>query len=141
MEPDFFHSGPVAKGIQTEGCPQFMCQRKSLQHNSGNERGRRNRQAVLSRFSRVVGLLALLIGGVAIMLAQHTVVEKNGLAGIIETDYNAAGKVAEMRTIGVDGKLQQKVQYEYLPGHYVADQTDTTYWPSGQVRKVVRKTY
>src|SRR5271166_3775080 len=118
-----------------------MCQGKFLQYNPGKERERRNRRAVLSSFSRVVGLLALLAGGAATTLAQHTVVEKNGLAGRIETDYNAAGKVAEMRTIAVDGKLQQKVQYEYLPGHYVADQTDTTYWPSGQVRKVVRKTY
>lgn len=74
-------------------------------------------------------------------MAQHTTVEKNGLAGTIETDYNDAGKASEMRTIGTDGKLQQRVQYEYLPGNYVPDQTDTTYWPNGQMRKVVRKTY
>lgn len=73
--------------------------------------------------------------------AQHTTVEKNGLAGTIETDYDAAGKATEMRTIGTDGKLQQKVQYQHLPGYYVPDQTDTTYWPNGQMRKVVRKTY
>ncbi len=75
------------------------------------------------------------------IVAQHTTVEKNGLAGTIETDYNAAGKASEMRTIGADGKLQQRVQYEYLPGNYAPDQTDTTYWPNGQMRKVVRKTY
>lgn len=75
------------------------------------------------------------------VMAQHTTVEKNGLAGTIETDYNAAGKAAEMRTIGVDGKLQQKVQYEYSSGSYVPGQTDTTYWPNGQIRKVARKTY
>ena len=74
-------------------------------------------------------------------MAQHTTVEKNGLAGTIETDYNAANKATEMRTLGVDGKLQQKVQYEYLAGYYVPQQTDTTYWPSGQIRKVVRKNY
>jgi hypothetical protein len=75
------------------------------------------------------------------IMAQHTTVEKNGLAGTIETDYNAAGKASEMRTIDTDGKLQQRVQYEYLPGNYVPNQTDTTYWPNGQMRKVVRKTY
>jgi hypothetical protein len=72
--------------------------------------------------------------------AQHTSVEKNG-AGRIETDYNAAGKTTEMRTVGPDNKLQQKVDYEYLPGYYGAQQTDTTYWPNGKVRKIVRHTY
>lgn len=70
--------------------------------------------------------------------AQHTTVEKNGVNGRIETDYNAAGKAIEMRTIGPDGKVQQKVDYEYPPGSYVAQQTDTSYWPNGQIRKVVR---
>lgn len=46
-----------------------------------------------------------------------------------------------MRTIGGDGKLQQKVDYQYLPGYYGAQQTDTTYWPNGKVRKIVRHTY
>lgn len=73
--------------------------------------------------------------------AQHTSVENNGLAGKIETDYNAAGKATEMRTISADGKLQQKVDYEYLPGYYGAQQVDTTYWPNGKVRKVVRHDY
>lgn len=76
-----------------------------------------------------------------VAVAQHTSVENNGLAGKIETDYNAAGKATEMRTISADGKLQQKVDYEYLPGYYGAQQTDTTYWPNGKVRKVVRHSY
>ena len=67
--------------------------------------------------------------------------EKNGLNGRIETDYNAAGKATEMRTIGADGKLQQKVDYEYRPGFYLAQQTNTTYWPSGQLRRLARNTY
>ena len=67
--------------------------------------------------------------------------EKNGVGGTIETDYNAAGKATEMRTIGPDGKLQQKVDYQYLPGYYGAQQTDTTYWANGKVRKTVRHTY
>ena len=56
-------------------------------------------------------------------------------------DYNAAGKVTQMRTIGPDGKLQQKVEYEYLPGYYGAQQTDTTYWPNGKVRRIAHNTY
>ncbi|MGH9498377.1 MAG: hypothetical protein ACRD3L_04490 [Terriglobales bacterium] len=73
-------------------------------------------------------------------VAQRTTVENNG-AGRIETDYNATNKVTEMRTVGADGKLQQKVEYEYLPGYYGAQQTDTTYWPNSVVRKVSHHTY
>ena len=89
----------------------------------------------------MLALPALLACGAATLVAQHTVVDRNGVGGKIEMDYNAAGKVTEMRTIGADGKLQQKVDYEYLPGYYSAQQTDTTYWPNGVVRKVVRNTY
>jgi hypothetical protein len=74
-------------------------------------------------------------------MAQHTVVENNGVGGKIETDYNADGKAVEMRTLGPNGKVQQKVDYEYIPGHYTAQQTDTTYWPNGQVRRVAHTTY
>lgn len=105
----------------------------------------RKQPAWASGFSFVVRSFALLwfaLGFCTIpVMAQRTTVEKNGLAGTIETDYNSAGKATEMRTIGTDGKLQQRVQYENLPGNYVPDQTDTTYWPNGQRRKVVRKTY
>lgn len=73
--------------------------------------------------------------------AQHTSVEKNGFGGRIETDYNAAGKATEMRTIGPNGKLQQRVDYEYLAGYYGAQQTDTTYSTNGRVQKIVRHTY
>ncbi len=85
-------------------------------------------------------MLALLACFAATLVAQHTVVQKNG-AGKIEMDYNAAEKVTETRTIGADGKVQQKVDYEYLPGYYGAQQTDTTYWPNGKVRRVARNTY
>ena len=74
-------------------------------------------------------------------MAQHTVVENNGVGGRIETDYNAAEKVTQMRTLDAEGKLQQKVDYEYLPGYYVAQQTDTSYWPNGKARRVARNTY
>jgi hypothetical protein len=86
-------------------------------------------------------LSALLACSAATGMAQHTVVEKNGVGGRIETDYNAVEKVTQMRTFGADGKLQQKVDYEYLPGHYVAQQTDTSYWPNGKVHRVTHNTY
>ncbi len=75
------------------------------------------------------------------MAAQHTEVKSNGPNGKIEMDYNAAGKVTQTRTIGADGKVQQKVDYEYLPGYFGAQQTDTTYWPNGKVRRIARNTY
>lgn len=117
-----------------------MYRRNFLRHNSSEERvaGKRRR---LASGSRVIALLVLLGCGGASLLAQHTKVEKNGLAGTIETDYNAADKATEMRTLGTDGKIQQKVDYEYLPGYQVPQQTDTSYWPNGQLRKVVRKNY
>lgn len=46
-----------------------------------------------------------------------------------------------MRTVGPDGGIQQKANYEYVPGHYGPQQTDTTYWPGGKVQKIVRHTY
>jgi len=73
--------------------------------------------------------------------AQCTVVQDNGVNGKIEMDYNAAGKVTQTRTIDADGKVRQKVEYEYLPGYYNAQQTDTTYWPTGKVRRVTRTNY
>jgi len=100
-----------------------------------------NQHALVSSVSQVLALSALLVCSAASGMAQHTVVEKNGVGGRIETDYNTAEKATQMRTIGADGKLQQKVDYEYLPGYYVAQQTDTTYWPNGQVRRVAHNTY
>jgi hypothetical protein len=100
-----------------------------------------NQHPLVTSFSQLLALFTLLVCGAATGMAQHTVVEKNGVGARIETDYNAAGKTTEMRTIGSDGKLQQKVDYEYLPGFYVAQQTNTTYWPSGQLRRVARNTY
>ena len=86
-------------------------------------------------------VFALLAFGASKMNAQHTEVKSNGVNGKIEMDYNAAGKVTQMRTIGADGKVQQKVDYEYLPGYFGAQQTDTTYWSNGKVRRIARNTY
>jgi hypothetical protein len=86
-------------------------------------------------------LLALLAGSVPTAIAQHTEVRNNGVNGKIEMDYNAAGKVTETRTVGPDGKVQQKVDYEYLPGYYTAQQADTTYWPNGKIRKITHTSY
>jgi hypothetical protein len=86
-------------------------------------------------------LLAFLACTATVATAQHTEVRPNGVAGKIEMDYNAAGKVIETRTIGPDGKVQQRVDFEYVSGYYGAQQTDTTYWPNGKVRRIARNTY
>jgi hypothetical protein len=112
--------------------PNFVSRRNHLSQ---------NQHSFVSSFSQLLASVTLLVCSVATGMAQHTVVEKNGLNGSIETDYNAAGKATEMRTMGADGKLQQRVDYEYLAGFYVAQQTNTTYWPSGQLRRVARNTY
>jgi len=98
-------------------------------------------EVLTTRLKLSISVLALLMCCAGSALAQHTAVVKNGVGGRIETDFNAADKATEMRTIGPDGKLQQKVNYEYLPGYYVPQQTDTTYWPNGNLRKVSRHTY
>ena len=97
---------------------------------------RHNRHA----FCWTIVLLTLLACSAGLATAQHMEVRKNG-AGTIELDYNAAGKVTETRTVGPDGKVQQKVDYEYLPGYFGAQQTDTTYWPDGKVRRIARNAY
>jgi hypothetical protein len=55
--------------------------------------------------------------------------------------YNADGQVTQQRTIGQDGKLLQRVDFEYHPGFFGADQTNTSYWPDGKVHKIARNTY
>jgi hypothetical protein len=100
-----------------------------------------NHHALISRISQTLAVLGLLVLSTVPASAQHTVVEKNGVSGRIETDYNAAGKAIEMRTIAADGRVEQKVNYQYLPGYYVAQKTDITYWPNGRVRRVARNTY
>jgi len=96
---------------------------------------------LVSRFCWVLALSAGLTCFPAKGMGQRTMVQNNGVGGKIETDYNAAGKITQMRTLGSDGKLQQKVDYDYLPGYYVAQQTDTSYWPNGQVHRVAHNTY
>jgi hypothetical protein len=98
-------------------------------------------QALVCGLVRVFAVWALLACGVATGVAQHTVVENNGGSGRIETDYNAAEKITEIRNFGPEGNLQQKVDYEYIPGYYVAQQTATSYWPNARVRRVARNTY
>ena len=73
--------------------------------------------------------------------AQKTVVRDAGGGRKLEFDYNAAGQVTEQRTIGADGKLEQKVDYEYRPGYFVADETTTFYWPDGKVHRITQNTY
>lgn len=74
-------------------------------------------------------------------LAQKTVSQDAGGGRKLEFDYNAAGQVTEQRTMGADGRLEQKVDYESRPGYFVADQTATFYWPDGKVHRITKNTY
>jgi hypothetical protein len=78
---------------------------------------------------------------VAPSFAQKTVVQDAGGGRKLEFDYNAAGQVMQQRTIGADGKLLQRVDFEYRPGFFGADQTNTTYWPDGKINKRTLNTY
>ena len=56
--------------------------------------------------------------------------------------WTTTPQVTEQRSIGPDGKLQQKADYEYLPGHLTSQQTTTSYWADGKsVHKVTSVTY
>ena len=124
---------------QSESNSEFMLPHKFYQLTP--KRMRSPKGVLRARSTRGIGALAVLMCWAGTVLAQHTAVAKNGVGGRIETDFDAADKATEMRTIGPDGKLQQKVNYEYLPGYYGPQQTDTTYWPNGNLRKVSRHTY
>ncbi len=86
-------------------------------------------------------LLVLLAGSAAPGFAQHTVVQDAGGGRKTELDYDATDRVIQQRTVEADGKVMEKVDYEYVPGHMGAQQTSTAYWPNGKVRKITRVTY
>ncbi len=102
---------------------------------------RPNRDNYLPRVWLSFAIFAVLICGAALSFAQKTVVQDAGGGRKLEFDYNAAGLVTEQRTIGADGKLEQKVNYEYPPGYFVANQSVTFYWPDGKVHRITKNTY
>ena len=99
---------------------------------------RQNRDYYLPRIWFSFAFFAVLTCSAAPSFAQKTVVQDAGGGKKLEFDYNAAGQVTEQRTVGADGKLEQKVDYEHRPGYYVADQTTTFYWPDGKVHRITR---
>ena len=58
-------------------------------------------------------------------------------------DYDAQGRIVESRTIGPDGKLQVKINYDYSTAHEVVTKTiNTSYWPDGtSIQKVAQNTF
>jgi hypothetical protein len=84
---------------------------------------------------------SVLIFSVALSFAQKTEVQNIGGGRKLELEYNADGLVIEQRNIAPDGKLEQKVVYKRRPGYFVADQTNTSYFPDGKVSKIVENTY
>lgn len=103
---------------------------------------RQDRQVFSSRICCLFSLFTLLACSAPAVFAQKTVVQDIGGGRKMEMDYDAAGKVTETRTVDADGKLMEKIDYEYLPGYFGAQQTNTSYWPGGKtVRSVTRVTY
>jgi hypothetical protein len=90
---------------------------------------------------RAFALLVLLAGTAAVGFAQHSVVEDAGGGRKTELDYDATDRVIQQRTVDADGKVMEKVDYEYVPGHVGPQQTSTAYWPNGKVRKITLVTY
>ncbi len=100
-----------------------------------------NRSHRFPRVGRAFALLALLAGSAALGFAQHSVVQDADGGRKTELDYDPTDRVAQQRTIGADGKLMEKIDYEYLPGYFGPQQTNTAYWPNGKVRKITQVTY
>jgi hypothetical protein len=78
----------------------------------------------------------LLLPTVAIFLcsvsvAQKTVVKDAGSGVKQEFDYDATGRVIEVRTLNPDGKINGRIVYTYGSHSEVAKQFTTNYWPDG----------
>ncbi len=100
-----------------------------------------DRPRFVALFRCTAALLIALTGSAAASFGQQTVVRDAGGGRKIELDYNTVGKVIQQRTLGPDGKLLSKVDFEYKPGYLGAQQTDTSYWPDGKIHKITRNTY
>jgi hypothetical protein len=96
---------------------------------------------LLPRIWGACALFTLLAGIAPAGFAQHSVVLDAGGGRKTELDYDTTDRIIQQRTIGADGKVMEKIDYEYLPAHLGSQQTDTSYWPSGKVRKIARVTY
>ncbi len=92
-------------------------------------------------YFRTLALFSSLFIMVLPLAAQKTVVQDAGAGRKVEMDYNAAGKVVQTRTIGADGKVQEKVDFDYQPGYLNAQQTSTWYWPNGNPRSISHENY
>jgi hypothetical protein len=102
---------------------------------------RQNKDDLFPRIGRAFALLTLLAGSAAAGFAQHSVAQDAGGGRKIELDYDATDRVVHQRTIDADGKVMEKIDYEYLPGHLGPQQTNTSYWPNRKVRKITLVTY
>ncbi len=99
-------------------------------------------QTNIRRSSSFLTLFAFFFGCALTGLAQRTEVKDVGAGMKMEFDYNAANQVTETRTVGADGKILQKVEYEYQSGFVGPQQTTINYWPDGKTpRDLTRVTY
>jgi hypothetical protein len=83
-------------------------------------------------------VLALFSSSVS-SFAQKTVVQDAGPGLKQEFDYDAAGRLIEIRTVSADGTLQAKVDNSYNAMSDVELQTNTAYFPDG--KSIQKKTH
>jgi hypothetical protein len=100
-----------------------------------------NRNNLFPRIARAFLPLVLLAGSVSTGFAQRSDVQDAGGGRKTEVDYDATDRVIQQRTVDADGKVMERVDYEYVPGHMGPQQTSTAYWPNGKVRKITLVTY
>ena len=79
----------------------------------------------------------------AYVIAQKTTTVDNAPNGKQEMDYDARGRVVEIRTIGPDGKLLVKIDHTYSPNYEViTTSTSLSFWPDGKsVQKKAQSGY
>ena len=101
---------------------------------------RQTRNYYLLRIWLGFAFFAVLLCSAASSLAQKTVEQDAGGGRKLELDYNATGQVTQQRTIGADGKLEERVDYERSPGYFGPDRLSTSYWPDGKVHIITKTT-
>ncbi len=73
-------------------------------------------------------------------VGQQTKVVDAGAGQKQEIVYDAGGQIVETRTIDAQGKLSVRVNYEFKPGYYAAQETTTNYFADGKSVSMLSKT-
>lgn len=91
---------------------------------------------------RALLVFSFFVGTSLFSFAQKTVVQDAGAGMKQQFDYDAAGRIVEIRTIEADGRLQARVNNAYGARSLVDTVTNTAYWPDGKsVQKIGQTTF